>query len=177
MKLLLRIGLLLVLGIATNSAAEAQVLKNIFGKNRLNQKKEHVGRWQYKENKEDPDQITSKGKFKNGKQVKKWKYFYPNGQIYLVEKYDSKKDFRILHATYYHKNGKIAHTGNAVQENTATRIHYYWIGDWKYYNEDGTLRKTVIYQDGWPLKAIYPDGREEIETAERYQSGPELKSL
>ncbi|QMU28464.1 toxin-antitoxin system YwqK family antitoxin [Adhaeribacter radiodurans] len=177
MKLLLRLGLLLVLGIATKPAAEAQVLKDIFGKNKINKNKEHVGRWKYKEDKENPEVITSKGRFKNGKQVKKWKYFYPNGQVYLVEKYDSKKDFRILNATYYHRNGKIAHTGQAVQENTAKRIHYYWIGDWKYYNEDGTLRKTVIYEAGWPVKAIYPDGHEEKESAERYQTGPQLQSL
>ncbi len=177
MKFILRISLLVILGLVVKPTAQGQVLKNIFGKNKINRHKEHVGRWNYKEDKDNPDQITSKGRFKNGKQVKKWKYFYPNGQLYLVEKYDSKKDFRILNATYYHKNGQVAHTGKAVQENTKERIHYYWIGDWKYYNPDGTLRKTVIYENGWPIKAIYPDGHEEVETAERFQSGPQLRSL
>ena len=177
MKLLLRIGLILVLACLVKPTAEAQVLKKLFGKNNLNKNKEHIGRWNYKEDKENPDQITSKGRFKNGKQVKKWKYFYPNGQLYLVEKYDSKKDFRTLNATYYHKNGMIARTGQAVQENTAEKIHYYWIGDWKYFNEDGTLRKTVVYDKGWPVKAIYPDGREEKESAERYQTGPRIMEL
>ncbi len=64
-----------------------------------------------------------------------------------------------------------------MQENTKERIHYYWIGDWKYYNPDGTLRKTVVYENGWPIKAIYPDGREEKESAERFQMGPQLQSL
>lgn len=177
MKLMRRIILILVLGLAAKPVAEAQVLKKLFGKNNLNRDKAHVGRWEYKEDKEDPGKITSKGRFKNGKQVKKWKYFYPNGNLYLVEKYDSKKDFRILNATYYHPNGKIAHIGKAVQENTKEKIHYYWIGDWKYYNEDGSFMKTVIYENGWPIKAIYPDGHEEKESAERFQSGPRIQSL
>ena len=171
--------LLLVLGLslAGRPAAHAQTIKKLFGKNNLNRQKEHAGRWEYKEDKENPGAITSKGRFKNGKQVKKWKYFYPNGRLYLVEKYDSKKDTRVLNATYYHPNGNVMHVGQAIQENTKEKMHYYWIGQWQYYNEDGSLQKTVLYDKGWPVKSIYPDGREEKETAERFQSGPRLQSL
>lgn len=177
MKVVTSTVLVLFLIIAAQPAAEAQGLKKLFGQNKLNRNQEHVGRWKYNDDKENPHQITSKGRFKNGKQVKKWKYFYPSGQLYLVEKYDSKKDFRVLNATYYHPNGNVMHVGQAVQENTKDKIHYYWIGNWHYYNEDGSLKKTVVYEKGWPVKAIYPDGREEKETAERYQSGPRLQSL
>lgn len=177
MKLLLSAVLVLLFGLAAQPAAHAQALKKLFGNNNLNRQKEHVGRWKYNEDKANPAQITSTGRFKNGKQVKKWKYFYPNGRLYLVEKYDSKKDLRLLNATYYHPNGNIMHVGQAVQENTNEKIHYYWIGNWQYYNEDGSLQKTVVYEKGWPVKAIYPDGHEEKETADRYQSGSGLHSL
>lgn len=81
--------------------------------------------------------------YKKGEEVKTWKTF-KNKKKYKVEKY--KKGICLV--TYYHPNGKIAIKGQTKQEVSEKEIHWYYYGDWLFFNEKGELFQTKIYENG-----------------------------
>lgn len=81
--------------------------------------------------------------YRKGKEIKTWKTF-KNNKIYKKEKNKSLNCF----ITYYHNNGKIAIEGQAktIEEDKIT--HWYYYGDWKYFNENGKLIEIKKYEEG-----------------------------
>ncbi len=88
------------------------------------------------------DEYKSTGTYKKGNPVKKWKYF-KNDTIYQKEKY--RKD--ICKTIYYHKNGKIMQRGQSKIE-TKDQLHWFYFGDWFFYDENQKLIKIKHYENG-----------------------------
>jgi len=110
----------------------------------INQKinKKRVGLWieQYELN---STQYKSIGKYKNGDPIKKWQY-YTNNKINKKEIY--RKDRCSI--TFYYPNGTIQSKGKTKLVVTGPEMHWFYYGNWKYYNENGKLISTKKYENG-----------------------------
>jgi antitoxin component YwqK of YwqJK toxin-antitoxin module len=110
----------------------------------INQKenKKRVGLWieQYSI---DSTQYKSAGKYKKGDPVKKWLY-YTNNKISKKEIYLKNKCI----ITYYNTNGTIQSKGKTKMVTTGPETHWFYFGDWKYYDENGNLISIKKYENG-----------------------------
>jgi hypothetical protein len=95
--------------------------------------------------------ILTKGRFKNGIQVRKWIYNSSNGIKERTEIYRGKR-IKIKH---FHPNGKIAVKGKARVVVEQKKLHFYYTGPWYYYLENGDLEKTAWFKNGQKVKEIY----------------------
>jgi len=123
----------------------------VFSSCKINQTKngEKTGKWVYK------DLIInisskSKGKYKKGFEVGTWKDYLGN-RLLTKRKY---KD-SICHTTEYHKNGKIRAIGISKMIIDSTTIHWFLSGEWKFYDSEGVLLGTKIYEKGEPIIENY----------------------
>lgn len=120
--------------------------------NQFNNKGKRTGKWVIYL--DDSNSVKSfEGKFRNGISVGA-SYYYTNEGV--LEKKDVKK-FRKLKTTFYHPNGKVRLKGNARLENLPDRIHYYFYGQWKVYDETGVLIKSNYYTKGELIRTVYLD--------------------
>lgn len=96
--------------------------------------------------------IQRKGHYKHGEEIRTWKYYDLNGDLVKKEKYNKNRD-TILIKNYY-PEGKTESIGKAclVIENDST-LHFYWTGIWKFYNRDGSLNHTELYDRGRKVKS------------------------
>jgi len=110
----------------------------------INQKenKKRVGLWK-EEYSIDSTKYQSVGKYKNGDPAKKWCY-YTNGKIYKKEIYRKNKCI----ITYYNTNGTIQSKGKTKLVVTGPEMHWFYYGDWKYFDESGNLISTREYKNG-----------------------------
>jgi antitoxin component YwqK of YwqJK toxin-antitoxin module len=110
----------------------------------INQKadKKRVGLWieQYLI---DSTKYKSVGKYKKGDPVKKWLY-YANNTISKKEIYRKNKCI----ITYYNTNGTIQSKGKTKMVTTGPETHWFYYGDWKYYDENGNLISIKKYEKG-----------------------------
>lgn len=112
--------------------------------NGFDKNKEYHGRWKIYIN-NDKDLIRN-GRFKHGKEAGTWRYYYPEGGLYIKEKY--KRNSPVVLVWRYHKNGKLAKSGTARIYRDETMAHYYWEGVWQVYDEQGNFTHTVTYVKG-----------------------------
>lgn len=114
---------------------------------KINQRKngQKVGRWVYKDTVLDVIAI-SKGRYINGFEVGTWK-------DYLGKNLNTKRKYKdsICYTTEYHKNGKIRATGISKMIVDSTTIHWFLSGEWKFYDSEGVLLGTKIYEKGEPI--------------------------
>lgn len=89
------------------------------------------------------DEYKSSGFYKKGNPVQKWKYL-KNDTIYQKEKYRK----NICKTIYYHKNGKIMQRGQSKIEIKEGQTHWFYFGDWFYFNENQKLTKIKHYENG-----------------------------
>ena len=85
----------------------------------------------------------STGRFRNGLGKGIHRQF-SDKKLVRKEKY---KD-GICHTTYYYENGKIMTEGNTKMVLTENEIHWFYNGDWKFYDESGQLIGTRTYENG-----------------------------
>lgn len=85
--------------------------------------------------------------YKIGKPIRTWKY-YKNRKLQRKESY--KKDY--CKVTFYYDNGKKEKTGKTKFDVTEKISHWYYDGDWQYFNEEGKLIKVIGYEYGHPMK-------------------------
>lgn len=97
------------------------------------------------------DTYKSTGWYKNGNPVKKWKYL-KNDTIYQKEKYIKS----ICKTIYYHKNGKIMQRGQSKTEVKDSLVHWFYFGEWFYYDKFGKLIQTKKYENGLEVEQIKP---------------------
>lgn len=120
--------------------------------NRLNKKGERIGRWiTYRD-----DAKTIKyfeGKFRNGITTGKC-YFYNNDGVLNRREINR---FKKMKTTFYYPNGEVKLKGNARLENLPNKVHYYFYGKWKAYNDSGKLVKYYFYEQGKLLRTVYLD--------------------
>jgi hypothetical protein len=131
----------------------------------INQKinKEREGLWveQYEL---DSMKYKSVGKYKNGNPIKKWLY-YTNNTISKKEIY--KKNRCIT--TYYNTNGTIQSKGKTKLTVTGPEMHWFYYGDWKYYDENENLISIRKYENGEFVTEIKTPAhtKEEIKTIKK----------
>lgn len=125
--------------------------------NRLDSKGRKTGRWITYADSAKTVKLFE-GSFRKDKPIGK-NYFYTNsGVLDRTEK----NRFRKLKTTFYHPNGKLRMRGNARLENLPDRIHYYYYGQWKAYNDSGRLVKYYYYNKGQLTKTVYLDKNSRI---------------
>ena len=110
----------------------------------INQKvnKKRIGFW-IEECKIDSTSYKSAGKYKNGDPIKKWCY-YTNNVIYKKEIYRNNKCI----TTNYYPNGTIQSKGKTSLIMEDSNAHWFYYGNWKYYDENGKLTSIKKYENG-----------------------------
>ncbi|KIO53867.1 toxin-antitoxin system YwqK family antitoxin [Flavobacterium hibernum] len=81
--------------------------------------------------------------YKHDEPVKKWKS-YINGKIYKTEKY--KSGYCIV--KFYYENGKVQSKGKTKTEGDSKEMHWFYVGDWKFYSDKGKLTEIKNYNNG-----------------------------
>ncbi|HSD09043.1 hypothetical protein [Flavobacterium sp.] len=110
----------------------------------INQKENNkkVGLW-IEKYEIDTIQCKSVGKYKNGEPVKKWLNYTGNA---ISKKEVYRKNKCII--TNYNPNGTIQSKGKTKLVVTGPEIHWFYYGDWKYFDENGIQVSTRKYENG-----------------------------
>jgi hypothetical protein len=82
-------------------------------------------------------------KYNKGSAVKTWKT-YKNNQIYKKEKHKK----LVSEVTYFGENKKIIIKGQTKIEDFGNETHWFYFGEWKYYNAKGKLILLKQYENG-----------------------------
>ena len=116
---------------------------------RINQFKNNLrhGRWVYQDS-TSTDVLTSKGRYRNGNEVGKWKH-YANGVLFREEKFRENR----AQVVNYYPNQKVESKGTTGLDRSAEMIHWYYDGKWKFYTEDGRLDSVKIFDKGTLVSA------------------------
>lgn len=91
----------------------------------------------------DSAHYKSVGKYYHGDPVKKWKY-YLNGKIIKKENYKQ----QACKITTYYENGEIQSKGQTKTTSDTIETHWFYDGEWKFYNENGKLIGLKKYKEG-----------------------------
>ncbi|MCX8081032.1 MAG: hypothetical protein N3F09_07340 [Bacteroidia bacterium] len=95
--------------------------------------------------------LQSCGKFNHGNPVGRWKYYTSDGILYMKEKYLKNKR---IYIQLFDSAGRKVKSGFARIDEKDSRMHYYWYGKWKIYDERGKIFKYIIYDQGLPQDSI-----------------------
>jgi len=105
--------------------------------NQLKNGKKH-GRWIYR-----TDQTMSRGRYFKGNEIGTWKDF-ESGKLSRKERY---RDNIALVKNYY-PNRKIKSKGWTQTDITGKKLHWYFYGDWLYYDKQGKLIEKITFMKG-----------------------------
>jgi hypothetical protein len=113
--------------------------------NPINQKvaKKREGLWIENYSLDSASHYKSVGKYHHGDPIKKWKY-YLNGKIIKKEVYKH----NVCHTTTYHQNGRIQSKGLTKTTADTIQTHWFYTGEWKFYNDKGKLIGLKKYKEG-----------------------------
>ncbi|WP_042721450.1 hypothetical protein [Flavobacterium sp. B17] len=106
------------------------------------------GKWK-EEYSSDDGILHATGKYRMGEKVGVWKMTL-NGHKY--QKDVIRKG--ITKTKRYFPNGKIMEKGQSKMDISENERHWYYFGDWKYYDEEGKLRYIKKYADGKKVDSI-----------------------
>jgi hypothetical protein len=84
---------------------------------------------------------TIKGRYRKGNEVGTWKH-YRKGILVKKEKYHTNSS----RLTFYYPNGKIMKKGHTQLDQNEKEDHWYYIGDWYFYNQNGSLGYIKTYK-------------------------------
>ena len=107
---------------------------------KINKKRE--GLWIEKYS-QDSAKYRSMGKYKNDDPIKKWRY-YLDEKIIKKEKYKDNSCFTRI----YYENAQIQSKGTTTLDTTDKYAHWYYSGDWKFYDNKGKLILKRKYDKG-----------------------------
>ncbi len=93
--------------------------------------------------------VQSKGSYRKGNKIGTWKTYY---QDHLIQKEKFKIDRSKVFV--YHPNGKIHQRGQTKTEINVDNYHWFYYGDWKYYDETGQLQYIKKYENGNKIDSI-----------------------
>lgn len=120
--------------------------------NRIDKHGERTGKWiTYNDSAKTKKSIE--GKYKKGNPKGTFYFYTMDGVLERREK----KRFKVLKTTLYYPDKTIRFQGQARIDNEVTKIHYYFFGKWKYYDETGQLLKYCYYEKGKLVKTVYAD--------------------
>ena len=120
--------------------------------NRFNKHGQRQGRWIVYTDTSKTLKLVE-GRYRNGNSVGKFKYYTMQG---VLERKEISR-FKKLRTTFYYPNGSVRLKGKARIENTPEKIHYFFYGKWRYYDEKGKLLKYGYYENGKLLRTEYVD--------------------
>lgn len=120
--------------------------------NRFNKHGQRQGRWIVYTDTSKTLKLVE-GRYRNGNAVGKFYYYTMQG---VLERKETSR-FKKLRTTFYYPNGTVRLKGKARIENTPEKIHYFFYGKWRYYNEEGKLLKYCYYESGKLLRTEYVD--------------------
>ncbi len=89
-------------------------------------------------------QVESREHYKDGFETGKCRHYYANGNIRLKWRYYKNR----VRAKYYYENGKLDQKGWSKMDWTATDVHYYWHGQWKFFDDKRKPIRKTFYQYG-----------------------------
>lgn len=112
-----------------------------------NTQKRH-GKWK-EEYSSDQGNLIAVGKYKEGEKVGVWRTTFEDK---LYQKDNIRKS--VTNTKLYYPNGKIMERGQSRLDISAVQRHWYYFGDWKYYNENGKLKYIKKYADGKKVDSI-----------------------
>lgn len=98
---------------------------------------------------DDSTTIVTRGRFKNGRPCKTWKYYWDDGTMRMKIKYHDR-----LKIKYYTTSGRLDQKGYAMLDFNAADTHFYWHGRWKYYDDRRKLYRIALYQDGAEVEVL-----------------------
>ena len=114
--------------------------------NQFNKVGQSHGRWEF------ADTLGTQvykygGRYKNGIECGKWKY-HLGGKLARKEKYRK----NISYNQFFHENGKVSSRGKSQLDVSAAEIHWYYFGDWEYFDETGRLTMVKTFENGKQVK-------------------------
>jgi antitoxin component YwqK of YwqJK toxin-antitoxin module len=120
---------------------------------RINQRKngEKVGRWVYKDTFIGISS-ESKGRYKKDFEVGVWKNFVSKRLVTKRKYKDS-----ICYTTDYHSNGEIRSFGISKMILENGKLHWFLSIEWKFYDSEGILLGTKIYEKSEPILETYTE--------------------
>ena len=115
--------------------------------NQFNKVGQRHGRWEFNDS---LGTVVYKygGRYKNGIERGTWKY-YLGGKLARKEKYRENISFN----RFYHENGKISSQGKSQLDVSTTEVHWYYFGDWEYFDENGKPTAIKTFENGKQVKA------------------------
>ena len=133
---------------------------NLFFKNQFDKNGLHHGRWFFDTEATGADEkMKTRGRYRHGLMVGKWRTYDAAGNLRKLEKGRIADRKNYIEATEYYPNGQVSMRGSSVMDRTGDKPRFYRQGDWLYYNKDASLDKTVYYEEGWPTKTTFADGK------------------
>lgn len=114
--------------------------------NRFDKEGKYHGRWKVYLGEGKNKVLIRDGRFKHGKEVGKWRYYYPSGSLYIYEEHNRWENTFLMKR--YYENGNLMKEGHAIMINNGKSVAYFWYGEWKVYDEQGNYTHTEIYKDG-----------------------------
>jgi len=106
------------------------------------------GKWK-EEYSSDQGILTAKGRYKIGEKVGIWKTTFED-KLYQKDKIRR----NTTKTKIYHPNDKIMEKGQSKLDISDAQRHWYYFGDWKYYDENGKIRYIKKYADGKKIDSI-----------------------
>lgn len=102
-------------------------------------------------NKDDNGDVIykSRGRYKYGKEKGTWKYYHDK-TLFKKERHNGDTS----EMWFYHLNKKVMANGKTEINFNGIEIHWYYTGDWKYFDQQGRLLKTVTYKLGNPIAEV-----------------------
>ncbi|NEU10398.1 hypothetical protein GZH53_18885 [Flavihumibacter sp. R14] len=91
----------------------------------------------------------SRGRFRNDRERGTWKYFHGDTLI-KKEKYAK----NVSEIWFYGANKRVVATGKTQVDFDGIMLHWYYSGDWNFFDPDGRLLKTITYSKGNPVAEV-----------------------
>jgi len=106
------------------------------------------GKWK-EEYSADEGILTAFGKYKKGEKVGIWK-IYLNNKLYEKNKFKK----TVTKTKKYFPNGELMERGQSKVEVSQNERHWFYFGDWKYYDQKGNLLYIKKYAEGKKMDSI-----------------------
>lgn len=91
----------------------------------------------------DSTKLSAKGYFCDNKPCKTWKYYWEDGIRRMKVKYKEQ-----LKMKYYKSSGQLDKKGYAYLDLDSEMIHFYWHGEWKYFDDKRKLYRIALFEKG-----------------------------
>ena len=113
----------------------------LFSSCKINQREngEKTGKWIYADRVLE-DLVISKGRYKHDFEIGTWRE-YSNKKLVCKKRYRN----GICYTTEYHPNGKRRAKGISKLELEGIKLHWYLLGEWKFYDEAGNYIDSKFY--------------------------------